>query len=113
MIHSEATQSLKLPTEEIESKGDEDLFEDLDADLGKNINTSYIYCVQNYTSTVKHIFLHIIIMLQFRRFVKPRHACAARVTVVVLCVCVCVCPSVHGYSDTTGYRVAYERYKQL
>ena len=41
--------------------------------------------------------------------INPWHACVARVTVVGLCVCVCV----HGYSGTTDYGVAYERYKLL
>ena len=45
--------------------------------------------------------------------VKPRRACAARVTVVVLCVCVSVCLCVYDYSRTTGYEAAYELYQQL
>ena len=35
--------------------------------------------------------------------IKPRRACAARVTVVVLCVCVFVCLFVRDYSRTTCY----------
>ena len=45
------------------------------------------------------------------RLVNPRHACAAGVTLVGLCACVCLC--VHGYSGTTGYMAAYERYQRL
>ena len=43
--------------------------------------------------------------------INPRRACAARVTVVVLCVCVGV--GVYDYSRNTGYKAAYELYKQL
>ena len=42
-----------------------------------------------------------------RGVINPRLTCAVRVTVLGLCV------SVHGYSGTTGYEVAYERYQRL
>ena len=48
-----------------------------------------------------------------RLLIKPRRACAARVTVLGLCVCLSVCLSVYDYSRTTGYGAAYERYQQL
>ena len=35
-------------------------------------------------------------VLHFSAFIKPRRACAARVTVVVPCVCVCVCQCVQA-----------------
>ena len=49
--------------------------------------------------------------IRCQRVINPRRTCAARLKVLGLCVWVCVC--VHGYSDTTGYRAAYERYRRL
>ena len=55
-----------------------------------------------------HVYVHTCMYI-----INPRRACAGRVTVVGLCVCLFVCLSVDGYSRTTGYEAAYERYQQL
>ena len=45
--------------------------------------------------------------------VKPRRACAARVTVVVLCVCLSVCLSVHDLTSTSSICEAKARYQEI
>ena len=49
-----------------------------------------------YQSNVKIQALSINLVPAQVAFIKPRRACAERVTVVVLCVCVCVCLSAHA-----------------
>ena len=46
---------------------------------------------------------------QLKDLIKPRHACAARVTVVVLCVCM----SVRALTSTSSICEAKARYQQI
>ena len=51
--------------------------------------------------------------MQNFRFINPRRACAARVTVLGLCVCVSVCLSVTTFSATARNNAPNKIYQRL
>ena len=69
---------------------------------------TYIYthtCIYMYTYTL-HTYMYLYI-------IKPRRACAARVTVVVLCVCMYICTYVRALTSTSSICEAKARYQQI